>query len=205
MLKFIKSISFLWAFGSAVGLAIGLAISARLGTGSSRDYYLPLFIFIEIFLGSLLMGVGQWMILRTKLKRSWGWIPATTIGLSLGLFIGFFVSDLFLYNLNGWVQLCIMSGISGIFTGILQWLALQRKWKGALKWTLVSTLSWSIGITATGFIFDSYLSRFEFGYLFAPILGLFIGTFVGIISGIFVESTLIQTNQRGAASLGHAS
>ena len=143
------------------------------------------------------------MILRTKLlAKARGWVSATAIGLPLGFFIGFWVSRFLLGPLffNEWIQLCFMASIAGMFTGILQWLALHRKLVNSLRWILTSTFSWGVGFTATDVLFDTYLSKVEFGSLFMPILGMSIGTLVGMISGAFVEPMLIQSEHQGMES-----
>src|SRR5688572_28646019 len=108
MNNFIKSPWLLWLLVSCIGSAIGFTLG-NLATISGPDYYFPLYLLVEISLVGLLIGFGQWMILRTKLKRSWLWIPATTIGLPLGFFIGFFASDLLLVLCQAMVHIVFQS------------------------------------------------------------------------------------------------
>src|SRR5688572_5428728 len=197
MSKIIKSSWFLWALVTSIGSAIGFTFAGRF-EGLFDDYYLRLFLLVEIAMGGLWISLGQWMILRMKLIATWGWIPATAIGLPVGFFVGSWINELLPGSIfaNEWVETYVMASAAGIFAGIFQWLASQRKLKSSLKWILVSALSWGIGITTTGFIFDTYFSNIDFGYLFFPILGMFMGTIVGIISGTFVESALIQIEHK---------
>jgi hypothetical protein len=199
MSKIIRSSWFLWVLVTSVGSAIGVTFAGRF-EGLFDDYSLQLFFLVEIALGGLLISFGQWMILRTKRTGTWGWIPATAIGLPVGFFVGFWINEFLPGSLiaNKWIQTYVMASVAGIFAGTLQWIALQRKLKNSLKWILVSTLSWGIGITITGFIFETYLSNIDLGYLFAPILGMFIGIIVGIISGAFAESALIRMEHKNS-------
>ena len=194
----IRSPWFLWTLVTSIGSAVGFTIGGSLG-GFFSDYYLPLFILVTFAICCLFMSFGQWMILRTKLTRAWGWMPATTFGLPLGFFIGFWVNEFLPRSLyvNEWIETWIMAGIAGVFTGLIQWLTLRRKLKDSLKWILMSALSWAVGINVTGFLFETYLSNLDFWYLNASISGLIIGALVGILSGVFVESTLMQTEHNG--------
>ena len=181
MPKFIKTPWFLWLLVTSIGSVIGFTIGQSM---SSR---------VEPALNGLFIGFGQLLILGSTLKGIWSWVPATAIGLQLGYSIGDIVVDLVLtwFSPYGWMQVTIAASIAGLFTGLLQWLALRRKWKNAPGWMLVSAVSWGIGLTVTAsFFYDRYLLDIYLGYLSAPIGGLVLGPFVGIISGVFVESIL---------------
>ena len=201
----IKSFWSLWALVTSIGSAIGFTLAGGF-EGLFDDYSLRFFLLVQIAMGGLLISFGQGMILRTKLTATWGWIPATAIGLPAGFFVGSWINEFLPGSIfaNEWMETYVMASIAGIFAGIFQWLALRRKLKNPLKWILASALSWGIGITTTGFIFVTYFSNIDFGYLFAPILGLFIGTIVGIISGAFAESALIQIEYKSIIPYNHA-
>ncbi len=138
----------------------------------------------------LLIGIGQWAILRTRLHKTWLWIPATAVGIPLGLVIG--VIDLSVLSLTidfqyAWIGFLLMASLAGTIIGGLQWLALYRSLDGASRWVFVSVLSWGIGITLALYIFSAYYDGgLDLGF------GILIGAVVGAISGAFVESTLIN-------------
>ena len=196
MPKFIKTPWFLWLLVTSIGSVIGFTIGAKMSA------------LVASPLAGLCIGFGQLVILGSTLKGVWRWASATAIGLPLGYSIGGSVIDLLFapFSPYAWVQVALAASIAGLFIGLLQWLALGRKWKDALRWMLVSALSWGIGITATfSFIDDRYLLNIYLGYLSAPIGGLFLGVFVGIISGVFVESILMQTEHKDIVVFSHAS
>lgn len=193
MHKFIKSIWLPWTLVSCAGSIVGFTLG--------RGYGLW-----KLSLVGLMMGLGQWLILRSRLTAIWGWIPATILGLPLGFLVSFLISDVISSIFaNEPVRVFIMSGTAGLITSIIQWLALQRKMRNALRWLVASALSWGTGITITGYIVEGYLSSIELGQLFSPIIGLFIGAFVGIISGVFIESSILPTDQKGTDSYVNAS
>lgn len=188
----------LWVLLSVVGLSIGLTIGLNL---MGADWtYRPFFILIGLAIGGLLTGVGQWLLLRRRVETTGKWILATLLGLPLGFFIGFWVSMF-------WVNSFIISTVAGTFTGALQWFSIHKTLKGSIKWVLVSALSWGLGVTGASFIFESYRDtiRFDFGYGNYTSLGIMIGLIAGAISGIFVESTLITSEQNNSSSFQNAS
>jgi hypothetical protein len=142
----------------------------------------------------LFIGFGQWGLLRKKLIKTGRWILATTFGLPIGFFLGFmllaFSPD---FYVTDWVATWVISITAGSFTGILQWRALHSKMTGSLPWVLVSALGWAIAINLSGFLFTNSLSGSDIWYLSAPALGILVGAVVGIISGAFVETSIIQT------------
>jgi len=181
-----------WVLISVVGLSIGLAIGLNL---MGADWtYRPFFILIGFAIGGLLTGVGQWLLLRRRVKATGKWILATLLGLPLGFFIGFWVSMF-------WLNSFTIATVAGTFTGALQWFSMHKTLKGSIKWVLVSALSWGLGVTGASFIFESYRDtiKFNFGYGNYASLGIMIGLIVGAISGIFVESTLVTSKNSSSA------
>jgi hypothetical protein len=88
-------------FKSDRGMAIGLSLM-------TDPWFRPLYILIGFSISGLMMGLGQWLLLRSRIGNMWRWIPATTIGLPLGVLIGFF---------GGHLAIAIMAGL---FTSTFQ-------------------------------------------------------------------------------------
>ena len=171
----------LWIFVSILGLSVGLTIGINL---MGADWtFRPLFVLVGLTISGLLIGLGQWVLLRTRMKQSWRWIPATALSLPLGILIGFLVRN----------NLIIMSTAAGLFAGVLQWIALDRKVESPFRWIVVSVLSWGIGIPTALLIFDAYLWNTDFGFGNYPNLGILIGSIVGTINGAFVDSVLVNS------------
>ncbi len=187
MFRSIKLIWLLWAFDTTISSALGLTLGERLIV-SSGD---PLLRVPALLVTSgLFIGVGQWMILRTRFTKAGGWILATVIGLTFGFLVGLWVLDQLSGNLLA-VEMWVIVG--SMLTGTLQWYALQKKMSGSLKWILTSVLSWGIAINLTAFIFETYFTALSLGVLYFPVFGILIGAFVGIISGAFVETSILET------------
>lgn len=175
----------LWLFVSIVGVTVGLTIGINL---MGDDWtFRPLFVLEGLTISGLLIGLGQWVLLRTRIKQSWRWIPATAISLPLGIIVGFWVRN----------NLIIMSTAAGLFAGLFQWIALDRKVESPFRWIVVSVLSWGMGIPAALVIFEAYLWNTDVGFGNYPNLGILIGTIVGTINGAFVDSVLVNSKHDG--------
>jgi hypothetical protein len=207
MYKSSNSLWFSWALVTSIASTIGFPLGVFIG-----DYFFPDQYYVEqkilslltvIVISGLVIGFGQWTIIRTKLKRSWMWIPATAIGLPLGFFIGFFVKDFLIKYVFEWALPFIMPIVGGVFIGMLQCLALSRKLNASFKWILVSGLSWGIVLNQVlnnffgAFIVNSYIQN---TYLQLLVYGFLIGITIGTISGVFIESIFINPKPESKVS-----
>lgn len=99
--------------------------------------------------GGLIVGLGvgaaQWLVLRRRLPGAALWIPATGLGLAVGLAAG---SSLVGYDTE-LTHLVLQGALSGLGVGALQALVLHREVRGALVWALVSAPLWALGWTVT--------------------------------------------------------
>ena len=181
-----KSVWLLWSPVTAITCALGLTLGERLLIGIDG---LLVRLLVLLITSGLFIGFGQWMILRTRLVKAGGWILATAIGLTFCFSVGSWILDRLPGNILA-IEIWIVIGST--LTGILQWYTLQKKLSGGLKWILVSAASWGIAINATYLIVDAYFSWLRLGNWGTPLLGGLIGAFVGIISGAFVETSLLR-------------
>ena len=99
--------------------------------------------------GGLIAGLGigaaQWLVLRRRLAGAALWIPATGLGLAVGLAAG---SSLVGYGTE-LADLALQGAVSGLAVGALQTLVLRREVRGALVWVLASVPLWALGWTVT--------------------------------------------------------
>jgi len=226
MLKIEKtqfSFFLLWFPTVSICIYLGILLSNPLGhylytfntrpSAASNDGTAEEILAVMVLVG-LFMGFGQWVVINTKVKRSYGWILATFIGFSAGSFISSwifvrilpsFFQDLFVGiwpNFFGYgrkyyevyqqvetfiIGLGICTGI-GISTGICQWVALRRNYLSSFKWSAVIILSFFIGGVLLNFLI-SLDYRSEAIRLFS--IAAFSMT-VGLISGVFAEPLIIR-------------
>jgi len=188
-------------FGIAVKIASGLWLQWVLATVGGFGLSL---LFLEIgeradmgvwsgLIGGGAIGLGQWLVLRGRIRKAWWWILASIV--SWGL-IG--ASDL---GALGWVAprtmqipLRLIFGFGdgvqiGCWLGALQWLVISRKVPRAWLWTLVSTGSWAIGL-AIGWGVGGML-RLATNFFLGDVLGLAIAWLVvGGLTGVALVSLL---------------
>ena len=86
----------------------------------------------------LAMGILQWFILRVHFQKAWQWILATVIGWSLGSMITY---ALFPDGMDFLVGL-----VTGICTGVAQWVILRREVQWAGWWIVINVVAWTTGL-----------------------------------------------------------
>jgi len=200
MFKPSKSFWLSWILATIFSFAIGLPLGGISFTFFD-EYHEGHALLGLITIISAVIGLGQWIVLRTRLVRAWIWIPSTAIGGPLGFTIGYWVSrivlGLSLSYKDQWKDAFLLSSIAGLIIGVLQWLAVARNVKGSFQWIFVSALSWGIGITVLGSIDDFMIAhKIDFGYFNPAIIVIVLGGLVGTITGAFVESTLLKTTHK---------
>src|SRR5687768_16563231 len=107
---------FLWAF-AFLGFPIGGLIANNIVgpvTTTTRAA-------IAGAITGAILGAVQWVVLRSRLPLPFGWIIATSVGMSLGLA----VSHALLGSSTTGNQLLGRAAITGVSLGIAQWIVLQ--------------------------------------------------------------------------------
>jgi hypothetical protein len=116
-----------------------------------------------------LIGAAQWFVLRRLV--SWLWIPATTIGMAVGLAAGAALVD---YGI-GRGDLLLMGAMTGIGVGLLQALVLARnRIPRAYLWALAIPPAWALGWLVSSYVISRNIDeRFVvFGASGAIVFGL---------------------------------
>jgi len=129
--------------------------------------------------------------MRLRNGKAWVWIPATTIGLTLGLALSIPIANSLPSSHFGhpWMPTFLGMSIGGVFVGLLQWLAVRRKFYDLFKWILLSALGWGFGMSIPLIVdFKFHISNISPWYLRASIFSMIIGALVGAINGFSVVS-----------------
>ena len=191
----------LWTILTSISFGIGI-VAVNEFLRLDTDTYLYLF-FVELAVIGLFPSIGQWLFLQKQIKKSWLWMPATALGLPLGFFLFYAISLAFslivgilfpnssidLYSINGFDLFSpIGLFVTGLIIGILQWLSIGNEMKNSLKWGLISALSWG----GTFLFIPLFLSLNSFT------LGSAAGLIIGLISGTFVETIIIDSKKKVA-------
>jgi hypothetical protein len=95
-------------------------------------------------IAGLVVGAGQALASRGRLDWRW-WIPATTIGMALGLLLGAAAVG---YR-SSLPDLVIMGALTGVPLGIAQTIALPRRARLRWVWAAAMPSLWALGWTVT--------------------------------------------------------
>jgi hypothetical protein len=92
-----------------------------------------------------IIGAGQWLALRSRLPDAVWWVPATAVGLAVGLAAG---AALVGYR-TGLQDLAIQGAITGLSVGILQALVLRPHVATWFWWAIAMPPLWALGWIVT--------------------------------------------------------
>ncbi len=139
----------------------------------------------------LLLGFGQWLVLRRHLAHLHWWPLVSLAGLTGGIALGY-GAGMALQALDGIATLASVA-TGALFLGLLQWLLLRRRLQNAIWWLPATLLAWGFGLPAgwllviLGFILEPTLSL-PGGLLTGGILG---GLLTGLVGGAISGAALI--------------
>jgi hypothetical protein len=98
-------------------------------------------------IAGLIIGSAEWFALRRWV--SWLWIPATSIGMAVGLTAGAALVD---YGISRG-DLLLMGAVTGLGVGALQALVLARsRVSGAFWWAVANPPAWALGWLVTSYV-----------------------------------------------------
>jgi hypothetical protein len=100
------------------------------------------------------VGAAQWLALRQVVP--WLWIPATSIGMGVGLTIGAAVVD---YGIDRG-ELMLMGAITGLAVGVLQALVLAREgFVGAAWWAAANPPTWALAWLISSYVISANIDE----------------------------------------------
>lgn len=132
-----------WLIWTAGFLSFPLAGIAGAAVAGRVDS--PLAALVGGAVAGLVIGTGQTWASRRRLDPR-RWIPATAIGMGLGLLLGASVVD---YR-TAMADLALMGALTGIALGLAQALALPRETRFRWAWAACMPAMWALGWTVTG-------------------------------------------------------
>jgi hypothetical protein len=131
------------------------------------------------------IGLAQWLLLRRSLDVGLGWIPATSVGLAVGLAVGALAVG---YETTR-PELMIMGAISGAFVGVAQGIVLRHRFSLWHVWIVASPPAWALGWLVSSYVISRNIDeRF-------PVFGASGTVVFAIITGL-----LLMAGMRGAKS-----
>lgn len=87
------------------------------------------------------IGIAQWLVLRSVIPVTTNWVVATSLGMGVGLALAtaFFGSE------TSGSQLLIRAAITGLIIGLAQWFLLRTLLPQAFLWPLFVAIGWIAG------------------------------------------------------------
>jgi hypothetical protein len=131
-------------------------------------------------------GAAEWFAIRQRV--SWLWIPATIVGMAVGLVIG---AALVGYGI-GRGDLVLMGAVNGAAVGTMQALVLARhRIKGALWWAIANPPAWALGWFVSSYVISRNIDeRF-------PIFGASGALVFGLLTGLILVNLFRRAAQAG--------
>jgi len=196
----------LWIVITAISDAIAMAYGFSFLQDSKstwHEYFLR-----GLFVCGFLSGLGQWVLIKSRLKRTEMWIVINILGIPLGLILGHYLYSGFISLViprkevlaHEWIDIAYpfaVISVAGIVLGTLQWLVLKNKVGFAYWWIPVSVLSWNIGLYLPYVVFGSLnLGLWTDSWsISGAIFGVMLGGMVGTIGSITIGSMLTNSNR----------
>jgi len=138
-----------------------------------------------------IIGAAEWFALRRRV--SWFWIPATTVGLAVGLTAGAALVD---YGIDRG-DLVIMGAVTGLVVGVMQALVLARhQVSGAVWWAIANPPAWALGWFVSSYVIARNIAeRF-------PIFGASGALVFGLLTWLVLAILLRETPLDGERTAG---
>jgi hypothetical protein len=165
-----------WLIWTAATLVFPLAGLAGTAVAGRVDSALPALTGGAVV--GLIIGSGQAVLSRRRLDPR-RWIPATTVGMGLGLFLGAAAVD---YS-TSLTDLMLMGAITGLLLGAAQTAALPRRTRSRWVWAAAMPVVWALGWAATTLIGVNVDEQFT-------IVGLSGALTVSALSGLLLHQLL---------------
>jgi drug/metabolite transporter (DMT)-like permease len=131
-----------WLLWTAGFLAFPIAGVA--GTAAAGRVDSPLAALLGGAVAGLVLGAGQALVSRRRLDPR-RWIPATGVGMAIGLLLGAAVVD---YG-TSLADLALMGALTGLVLGAAQALALPRQSRQRWLWAAAVPALWALGWSVT--------------------------------------------------------
>jgi hypothetical protein len=94
-----------------------------------------------------IIGAAEWLALRQRVSSLW--IPATSVGMAVGLAAGTAVVD---YGIDR-ADVVLIGAVTGVGVGVLQALVLARHAiPGAVWWAVANPPAWALGWLVTSYV-----------------------------------------------------
>lgn len=181
-----------WAAAGLTGLPIGRVVVVEGGPRAILSVAANMGL-IGALIGGL-VGAGQWLFLRHRVRGAGMWFFGTAAGWGVGLPLALIVN--FLFGLG------ISAGIYGLFVGagvgLMQWAVSRRVVPDFMRWLPANLLAYVLGISGAGWL-ERYLLVSTGGVWGAAgwqtaLTASLAGMIVGLVTGTALLLMLVRTD-----------
>jgi hypothetical protein len=139
------------------------------------------------------IGAAGWFVLRQRV--SWLWIPATAVGMALGLAAGAALVD---YGIDRG-DLLLMGAVTGVGVGVLQALVLARhQIPNAFWWAVINPPAWALGWLVTSYVITANVKE-QFA-VFGGSGALVFGLLTWLLLGVLFRAVALEVRRTAATA-----
>ncbi|PSB22199.1 CHAT domain-containing protein [Phormidesmis priestleyi ULC007] len=110
------------------------------------------------FLGGILVGLAQWLVLRKLITRPNRWVFATGVGWALGRILAALIfSNATDYSMGSILAVIFGTPFTFALLGLAQWFFLKERFADARWWIFATTVGGTIGVALSVAIFSAIL------------------------------------------------
>lgn len=163
-----SQLRFRWTVATALGLAAGLIAGLLLGDPVEAVVGMVLVTPVLTAIVGMVFGTPQWLLLRSRVAASRWWIPASALGLGVGLALGVVAVEVAGILLTGErpnvirlgvlpraASMAVVGLVAGLCLGAAQWLVVRRR--AGRAWIWRSCAAFGVALTAASLAVDTLL------------------------------------------------
>ncbi|NJK78970.1 MAG: hypothetical protein HC914_03295 [Chloroflexaceae bacterium] len=140
----------------------------------------------------VLVGVGQWFMLRRRLHEAGWWSVASTFGGAVGgaatIAVNLQLPPLQQTLEQMFVPALLTALIGGVAGGLAQWVVLRRQVDGAAAWVGINTAAWVLSVAL--FLGSLLLFNLVLGSTSLPVVGVVVPLLFGVLFFLLLPAAI---------------
>jgi len=133
-----------WFPGIALGTLMGRGLGDKVTAEVGPVFGSAIVATVTAGVTSTFFGVRQSLVLRRHVPRTGGWVAATFLGWSVGIFVASVLAGTFIPEVQGFRLFVFMAFVAGAVVGWPQWMVIRSHFRRAGWWIPISAVGWAI-------------------------------------------------------------